>query len=86
MSWTTGVSARTVLTPPRLPRHGGVATRGSDVAEDSTHTGLTRMSDYEAKAWQAAINALERKSSRRRLPRRLRKVGSQAQELSLIHI
>jgi len=33
-----------------LPRHGGVATRGSDVAEDSTHTGLTRMSDYEAKA------------------------------------
>lgn len=65
-----------------LPRHGGVATRGSDVAEDSTHTGLTRMSDYEAKAWQAAINALERKSSRRRLPRRLRKVGSQAQELA----
>ncbi|MBA2507879.1 MAG: EcsC family protein [Nocardioidaceae bacterium] len=52
------------------------------MAEDSTHTGLTRMSDYEAKAWQAAINALERKSSRRRLPRRLRKVGSQAQELA----
>ncbi len=52
------------------------------MAEDSTHSGLTRMSDYEVKAWQAAIDALERKSSRRRLPRRLRQAGSRAQELA----